>query len=364
MDLPLSPPLAPMLAAPATTIPPGMAYEPKWDGFRALVFRDHDEVRLISRSGRDLTPYFPDVVEAVRADAPQRCVLDGELVVIDGDALRFTRLLERSGAAPHRVAQLVRLRPASMIVFDVLAVDDLAMLRLPYRERRRVAEALFADLSGPLFLSPMTTDPDTAREWFARFEGNGLDGVIAKSPDGPYLPGVRAMTKIKHRRDADTVIGGFRLHKNSAPGRPLLGVLHLGLHDERGRLAWVGACSGFSRDARERLLEVLLPLALTPGTPAHAEHPWAPPTLPGDARRPQPGPRSGGPDEATYLLAPVLVCEVSYDHLEDDLRFRSSPAFVRFRPDRLPAECTFAQLEARPSIDLRSVLGAGPVTRS
>ncbi|TDT33277.1 ATP-dependent DNA ligase [Naumannella halotolerans] len=357
MDLPLKPPLKPMLAATADSIPQHMAYEPKWDGFRALIFRDHEEVRIFSRSGNELSAYFPDVIVAVKEQSPARCVLDGELVVIDGNGLKFTRLLERSGSAPYKISKLVASRPASVIVFDLLALDDRSLLDQPYAVRRELLEHVLADAEPPICLSPMTTDIEVAEQWFDEFEGNGLDGVMAKPLDGRYHPGLRSMWKIKHRRDADVVLGGFRLHKNSSPSRPLLGVMHLGVYDERGRLNWVGACSGLGFTLREQLLEVLLPLALSPGTPQWDAHPWTGPLTPDSPRRPTPGPRSGGPDEDTYLLEPELVCEVVYDHLEDDRRFRSNAAFVGFRPDKLPRECTFEALGVRTSVDLRSILG-------
>ncbi|MEA5117366.1 MAG: ATP-dependent DNA ligase, partial [Propionicimonas sp.] len=271
MTLPVRPPLEPMLARPAAAIPDGMAYEPKWDGFRCLVFRDNDEVELISRNGKPLTGYFPEMVAAVLANTPPRCVLDGELVVIDGPRLDFVRLTERIHPAASRIDLLSRTWPASFVAWDLLALDDTALLDEPFRHRRGILERSLAHADPPIHLTPLTTDSELARRWFSQFEGAGLDGVIAKPLDGPYLPGQRAMVKVKHKREADVVVAGYRFHKKSTPQRPLLGSLQLGLYDETGLLQFVGVAAAFPEATRAALVDKLAAFALPDGAP----HPWS-----------------------------------------------------------------------------------------
>lgn len=350
MSLPIALPLEPMLCRTAATIPSGMAYEPKWDGFRCLVFRDNDEVSLISRNGRDLSVYFPEVVAALLANTPPRCVLDGELIVIAGPRLDFVKLTERIHPAATRIEMLSTTVPASFVAWDLLALDDTALLDDPFAERRAALERALANADAPIHLTPLTTDLPTAQRWFADFEGAGLDGVIAKPLDGAYLPGQRAMTKIKHKREADVVVAGYRLHKNSTPERRLLGSLQLGLYDDAGVLHFVGVSAAFPEATRASLAEMLG--ALEPA--AGAEHPWASFEVAG--RRPGSISRWSTELKETHLIDPMLVCTVGYEHMEGT-RFRHTTRFLRWRDDRDPASCTFDQLEEVVSFDLDEILG-------
>lgn len=350
MSLPVRPPLEPMLARPAASIPPGMAYEPKWDGFRCLVFRDNDEVSLISRNGRDLTVYFPEVVAGLLANTPPRCVLDGELIVIAGTRLDFVTLTERIHPAATRIELLSTTTPASFVAWDLLALDDTPLLENPFADRRAALERALAHSDPPVFLTPLTTDLELATRWFAEFEGAGLDGVVAKPLDGPYLPGQRAMTKIKHKREADVVIGGFRLHKNSTPERRLLGSLQLGLYDETGVLHFVGVSAAFPDATRQSLAASLGELELPPGSP----HPWSAVAVEG--RRPGSISRWSTELKEIHLIEPRLVCTVGYEHMEGT-RFRNTTRFLRWREDRDPRSCTFDQLEEVVSFNLDEILG-------
>jgi ATP-dependent DNA ligase len=348
MQLPLLPPIEPMLARSAATIPPGMAYEPKWDGFRCVVFRDGDEVVLSSRNGKDLSSYFPEVVSAVRAGLPPRCVLDGELVIVHGDRLDFTLLSERIHPSAKRVAELSGRTPASLVLWDLLVEGEELILEQPFRERRRRLELVLARPAERIHLTPMTLDATVAQQWFSQFEGAGLDGVVAKPVDQPYRCGERTMTKIKHAREADVVVAGYRLDPNAAV--PQVSSLQLGLYDDNGALRFVGASSAFAASVRRDLAALLAELDVTPTT----AHPWA-----------DDGPDNGGPRATnrwnsavrqTRLIWPMLVCEVGYDHLEGQ-RFRHTVQFRRWRPDREPESCTFDQLAEVPSFDLAAVLG-------
>ncbi|MGC4152613.1 MAG: ATP-dependent DNA ligase [Propionicimonas sp.] len=350
MSLPVAPPLEPMLARPAASIPPGMAYEPKWDGFRCLVFRDNDELSLISRNGRELTVYFPEVAAGLLANTPPRCVLDGELIVIDGTRLDFVKLTERIHPAATRIELLSNTTPASFVAWDLLALDDTSLMERPFTERREALERALAHADPPVFLTPLTTDLKLAQSWFSEFEGAGLDGVIAKPLDGPYLPGQRTMTKIKHKREADVVVAGYRLHKNSTPERRLLGSLQLGLYDDAGVLHFVGVSAAFPEATRVSLAARLGALEL----PAGAEHPWAAAEVEG--RRPGAISRWSAELKETHLIDPLLVCTVGYEHMEGT-RFRHTTRFLRWREDRDPASCTFDQLEEVVSFDLDEILG-------
>ena len=350
MSLPIAPPLEPMLARPTASIPPGMAYEPKWDGFRCLVFRDNDEVSLISRNGRDLTVYFPEVVAGLLANTPPRCVLDGELIVIAGTRLDFVKLTERIHPAAIRIELLSNTTPASFVAWDLLGLDDTSLMEQPFTERREALERALAHSDPPVFLTPLTTDLELAQRWFAEFEGAGLDGVIAKPLDGPYLPGQRAMAKIKHKREADVVVAGYRLHKNSTPERRLLGSLQLGLYDDAGVLHFVGVSAAFPEATRVSLAAKLGALEL----PAGGEHPWA--AFEVEGRRPGAISRWSSELKETHLIAPLLVCTVGYEHMEGT-RFRHTTRFLRWREDRDPASCTFDQLEEVVSFDLDEILG-------
>lgn len=351
MTLPVQPPLEPMLAKSAATIPPGMAYEPKWDGFRCLVFRDNDEVSLVSRNGRDLTVYFPEVVAALLANTPPRCVLDGELIVIDGTRLDFVRLTERIHPAASRIEMLSQTWPASFVAWDLLALDDTRLLEQPFTSRREALERALATADAPVHLTPVTTDHALATRWFSEFEGAGLDGVVAKPLDGPYLPGQRAMVKIKHKREADVVVAAYRLHKNSTPERRLLGSLQLGLYDDTGALHFVGVSAAFPDATRAALAEMLAELEL----PAGSDHPWAA-MAELHGRRPGAISRWSTELKEIHLIEPNLVCTVGYEHMEGT-RFRNTTRFLRWRPDREPESCTFDQLEEVVSFDLDEILG-------
>ncbi|MEU0132804.1 ATP-dependent DNA ligase [Streptomyces sp. NPDC006296] len=353
MDLPVMPPVKPMLAKSVSAIPPGMQYEAKWDGFRAVVHRDGDEVVIGSRTGKPLTRYFPEVVAAVLERLPRRCVIDGEIVLPHDGRLDFDRLSERIHPADSRVRTLAERTPASLVAFDVLALDDRSLLTAPQAERRRILEEVLADASAPVHLAPATTDPALAREWFERYEGAGLDGVVAKPLDLPYRPGARAMYKIKHERTADCVVAGYRFHKSG----PVVGSLLLGLYDAEGALQHVGVCAAFPMKRRAALVEELEPSRIGP-----ADHPWAAwadasahegARLPGAPSR-----WSGGKDLSWVPLAPERVCEVAYDHMEGD-RFRHTTQFRRWRPDRTPSGCTYAQLEEVVRYDLSEVFDRG-----
>lgn len=338
-----------MLARATSAIPPGLAYEPKWDGYRCLVFRDGDEVVLSSRNGKDLSSYFPEVVEAVRAGTPPRCVLDGELVVVNGDRLDFTLLGERIHPAAKRVAELSVRTPASLVFWDLLCDDDQVLLDQPFQERRRRLEQLLSEPTPRIHLTPLTLDPQLAQRWFTQFEGAGLDGIVAKALSDPYRPGERAMFKIKHAREADVVVAGYRLDQGSATAQ--VSSLQLGLYDSSGRLRFVGASSAFSAGVRRDLATLLGELDLAPG----AAHPWA------DGNPDNGGPRAtnrwNSAVRQTQLIWPMLVCEVGYDHLEGE-RFRHTVQFRRWRPDREPASCTFDQLIEVPRFDLAEILPA------
>jgi ATP-dependent DNA ligase len=390
MTLPLQPPVLPMLAKSVTSVPdqpgdgPGWVYEPKWDGFRALVFRDdtagEDDVRIDSRNGRPMQRYFPEVVEAVRQALPPRCVVDGEIVLarpgtIDAGAahLDFDALSQRIHPAASRVRLLAEQTPASLVVFDVLALGDEDLTSRPLTDRLAALDGF--GLAGPqVHATPRTTDPEVARQWFDSFEGAGLDGVVAKPADGAYQPNKRAMLKIKHARTADVVLAGYRLHKTSTPDRPLVGSLLLGLYRDGGgpdggpQLQFVGVAASFPAARRAELYEELAPLVAEPGTPAAAEHPWAdwqdPAVADGTAGERRPGAQSrwsAGKDLSFTPLRVERVLEVGYDHMEGS-RFRHTAQFKRWRPDREPASCTYAQLEEPVGYDLASLLPGAPGT--
>lgn len=348
------PPVAPMLAKAVAEIPDTGHVEPKWDGFRTVVFRDGDEVVLGSRNEKPMTRYFPEVVEAIKAATPPRCVLDGEIVVVSegGDRLEFEVLQQRIHPAASRVALLSASTPASFVAFDLLALGDDDLMRTPLRERRaRLVDALGA--GGPrVHVTPATGDLALAKEWFDRFEGAGLDGVIAKPLDGTYQPDKRAMFKIKHSRTADCVVAGYRWHKSGG----VVGSLLLGLWNDEGRLQHVGVSASFPMARRAALVEELAPYRdVPPGT-----HPWgewadaqahAEQRLPGAVSR-----WSAGKDLSFVPLRPDLVVEVGYDHMEGD-RFRHTAQFKRWRPDRDPRTCTYEQLEVPVTFDLAALLG-------
>ena len=353
------PPVQPMLAKSVKGIPDpaklgGLSFEPKWDGFRCIVFRDGDEVELTSRNTKPLTRYFPEVVEAVRAQLPQRCVLDGELFVAVGDRLEFEVLQERIHPAKSRIDLLSEKTPASFVAFDLLALGDESYVERPFAERRAAMEQALTGLDGPCYLTRTTTDPAEAEDWFHHFEGAGLDGVVAKPLDSAYQQNARTMLKIKHERTADVVVAGYREHKTSTPERPLLGSLLLGLYDG-GKLQHVGVSASFTEQRRAELIEELEPLVVD-----SAEHPWGdwqewaianPDRVPGTQSR-----WSQGKDLSFVPLRPERVLEVAYDHMEGR-RFRHTAQFRRWRPDRDPESCGYEQLEEPVSYDLARILG-------
>jgi ATP-dependent DNA ligase len=331
----------------------GLSFEPKWDGFRCIVFRDGDEVELTSRNTKPLTRYFPEVVAAVRDQLPQRCVLDGELFVALGPRLEFETLQERIHPAASRIKLLAEQTPASFVAFDLLALGDVSLETRPFAERRARLEDALAGLGGPAYLTRTTTDRDEAQRWFEHFEGAGLDGVVAKPLQAAYQQNVRSMLKVKHARTADVVLAGYRLHKNSTEARPLLGSMLLGLYDD-GKLQHVGVAASFTEKRRAELLEELRPLEC-----GLAEHPWGaweewaianPDRVPGTQSR-----WSQGKDLSFVPLRPERVLEVGYEHMEGR-RFRHTAQFKRWRPDRDPESCGYDQLEEPVSYDLAEVL--------
>ena len=350
MQLPVLPPVKPMLAKSVPEVPdgPGYLYEPKWDGFRCVVFRDGDEVELGSRNEKPLTRYFPDVVEAVRAQLPERCVVDGEIVIAGERGLDFEALLQRIHPADSRVRMLAETTPAGFVAFDLLALDDESLLDRPQSERRRRLEQALSASAPPVHLTPVTDDAALAREWFTLFEGAGLDGVIAKPLDLPYAPDKRTMLKIKHARTADCVVGGFRWHKSG----PVVGSLVLGLHDDDGRLQHVGVAASFPMARRKELVAELEPYRAAEGDP----HPWSGEAQSERAPTSSAGSRWNRDKDLSFVpLRPELVVEVAYDHMEG-ARFRHTAQFRHFRPDRDPTTCTYAQLERPVRFDLGAVL--------
>lgn len=351
MQLPVMPPITPMLAKPVKGIPAGMFYEPKWDGFRSIVFRDDDEVEIGSRNERPLTRYFPELVAAVKAGLPPRCVVDGEIVLANPDTggLDFWALQQRLHPAASRVRLLAGQTPATFIAFDLLALGDVDYTARPFAERRAALERALASASPPVHLTPITRDEGLAQRWFDLFEGAGLDGLIAKRGDLTYQPNKRAMVKIKHRRTADCVVAGYRVHK-SGPGA--IGSLLLGLHDDAGRLAPVGVIGAFPMTRRRELLAELQPLVTD-----FAGHPWnwAAEMVAAQPRRGE-GSRWNPTKDLSFVpLRPERVVEVRYDHMEG-ARFRHTAQFVRWRPDRDPASCGYAQLEQPARFDLADIL--------
>ena len=351
MQLPVMPPVKPMLAKAVPKIPTGaLSYEPKWDGFRSIIFRDGDEVEIGSRNERPLTRYFPEIVEAARANLPERCVVDGEIVVVVGDRLEFEVLQQRIHPAASRVTMLSERTPASFVAFDLLALGDQDLTGRPLVERRAALETALAGTRAPIHLTPATGDPAVAQEWFEQFEGAGLDGVVAKPLEGRYEPDKRTMFKIKHQRTADCVVAGYRLHKGSEDA---IGSLLLGLYNDLGELASVGVIGAFPLARRKELYDELQPLVTT-----FDEHPWAWAKQQEGARTPRNSEYSrwnNGKDLSFVPLRPELVVEVRYEHMEG-VRFRHTAQFNRWRPDREPRSCTYQQLEEPVSYDLAEIL--------
>ena len=354
MRLPVMPPIKPMLSKSVADIPEGMLYEPKWDGFRAIVFRDGDEVELGSRNERPLTRYFPEVLTAIRANVPRRCVLDGEVVIVRGDRLDFDALLNRIHPADSRVNLLASETPATFVAFDLLALDEESLLETPFSRRRELLQEALAPADAPVHVTPSTSSVEVARRWFRQFEGAGLDGVVAKPYDLPYRQDERRMFKIKHERTADCVVAGYRWHKT---GR-VVGSLLLGLYNRDGALQHVGVTASFPMKRRAQLVDELAPYAMED----FEGHPWAEwayaeahmaHRLPGGLSR-----WNAKKDLSWVPIRPELVCEVAYEHMEGT-RFRHTAQFRRWRPDRSPDSCTYAQLEEPVSFDLAEILRGG-----
>jgi len=361
VNLPFDPPIEPMLAKASDALPEGdgWLFEPKWDGFRALVFRDGDETYIQSRDLKPLNRYFPELEAPLKASIPERCVLDGEVVIAGDGGLEFEALLLRIHPAESRVRMLAEQSPASFVAWDLLALGDEDLRETPQGERRtRLEAALAGDLDDAVHLTPATRDRALAADWFDRFEGAGLDGVIAKRLDGTYQPGKRAMLKIKHQRTADCAVAGFRWHKNG-PGTHI-GSLLLGLFDDTGTLHSVGVTSSFTWDRREALARELQPLREN----ALEGHPWGEwaewaqaaeasgQRLPGATSR-----WNRGKDLSWEPLRLERVAEVAYDHLQGD-RFRHGTTFKRWRPDKQPADCRYDQLEETAAFELAQIFGS------
>lgn len=361
MNLAVNPPVAPMLAKRVSELPhgDGWTYEPKWDGFRVLVFRDGEELMLQSRDEKSLNRYFPELLPPLLSQLPRRCVLDGEIVVAKGRSLDFEALQLRIHPAASRVKLLAEETPASVVFFDLLCEGDEDLRGTPFRERRRRLESVLRDRAKPVYLTPATTDARVAADWFRRFEGAGLDGVMAKRQSGTYEPNKRSMLKVKHERECDCVVAGFRWHKNGEHSR--VGSLLLGLYDDRGVLEHVGVCASFTDEKRRELVRYLAPYRER----ALDEHPWrgfsdgGVVSENGDHRMPGGQSRwSRGKDLSWEPLRPELVVEVAYDHLEGT-RFRHTAQFRRWRTDKNPRDCTFAELEVVPPEEVSRIFGDG-----
>ncbi len=361
MNLPVNPPVLPMLAKRVDNIPSDVVwiFEPKWDGFRTLIFRDGGEILIQSRDQKPLNRYFPELLEPLKRSLPDRCVLDGELVIVKDNELDFDALQLRLHPAASRAQLLSQQTPASVVFFDLLCLGDRDLCSKPFEIRRRELQSLLGNSLAPIHLTPATRDRNIAEDWFRRFEGAGLDGVIAKLADGTYEPDKRVMLKIKHERDCDCVVAGFRWHKKG--DRTLVGSLLLGLFDNAGALQHVGVCASFSNAKRLELAEFLRPYRKD----ALVDHPWkawaendlalanGPKRMPGGQSR-----WSQGKDLSWEPLRPELVVEVAYDHMQGH-RFRHTAQFRRWRPDKEPSDCTYAQLEVVPPQELAAIFASG-----
>jgi ATP-dependent DNA ligase len=350
----IDPPIEPMLAKLTETLPGGdILYEPKWDGFRAIIFREGDQLFMQSRDLRPFDRYFPELHDALLGALPSSCVVDGEIVIAGVDGLDFDTLQSRLHPAVSRVTKLARESPASFVAFDLLAFDRRDVRELPQSERRALLERALAGARPPIHLTPATRNIETARDWLQRFEGAGLDGVVAKPAQGTYQPGKRTMLKIKHARTADCVVAGFRWYKGDVPA---VGSLLLGLYDDGGRLHHVGVTSSFTMARRKELVEELEPLRRN----ALASHPWRDWASEGGGTR-MPGGQSrwsAGKDLSWEPVRPERVCEVKYDHLQGD-RFRHATVFQRWRPDKPADACRYDQLEITAPYELEKVFGGG-----
>jgi len=365
MSVPVQFPVSPMLAKSVKSVPAadsvagGLSYEPKWDGFRMLVFRHGADIVLQSRNGEDLTYCFPEILDPLRESTPSTCVLDGELVIAHDGRLWFEeltgRIRPRKEAGGWKIAELAEQFPVTYVGFDLLALGERSLLDSPFRTRRSLLEDVLRHARPGVFITPSTGDEHVAASWFDQFEGAGLDGLVCKPWEGTYQPGARALLKVKHSRTADVVVAGWRAHKNAAAdGSPLVGSLLLGIYDEHGVLHHVGVASSFTAARRRELVDLLTPYESDVGS-----HPWA---NVGEAPAAEQGRRpggvsrwTGGKDLSFQLLRPELVCEVAYDHMEGD-RFRHTTHFQRWRPDRTPQSCTYEQLERPVRFELSHVL--------
>ena len=345
-----------MLAKRVGELPPGenWLFEPKWDGFRTLIFRDGDELFIQSRDEKPLDRYFPELAEPLKKQLPERCVLDGEIVIAAGEGLDFDALQLRLHPAASRVQKLAKEMPASVVFFDILAEGDDDLTKVPFGERRERLCKLLTDVEPPLHVTPATKDRAVAADWFKRFEGAGLDGVMAKPLSGIYEPNKRSMLKVKHERECDCVVAGFRWHKGSTG--TAIGSLLLGLFDDAGDLHHVGVCASFTTAKRKEMVGFLEPYRRD----AMKEHPWqAWATADAEATQRRPGAMSRwsqGKDLSWEPLRPELVVEVAYDHMQGD-RFRHTAQFRRWRSDKRPVECTYAQLEVVAPHELSEIFG-------
>jgi ATP-dependent DNA ligase len=355
MRLAVTPPVKPMLAKAVEGIPDrdDLTFEPKWDGFRCVVFRDGDEVILGSRNDRPLTRYFPEMLEPIRANTPEQCVLDGELIVAVDDRLEFDTLQQRIHPAESRISMLAETTPASFVAFDLLALGDEDLRPLPFRDRRTRLEEILAGTQPPVHLTPITTDPEIAARWFVEFEGAGLDGLIAKPVDDPYVENKRTQLKVKHIRSADAVVAGFRWHKDGEG----VGSLLLGLHNDQGELHHVGVAASFTKKRRAELVDELAPLREN----ALETHPWRG-WAEAEAHARAEGRMPGAPhrwnadkDHSWVPLRIERVVEVKYGSTLNG-RFREVTKVLRWRPDKAPADCDFDQLDEPVPVGLHRVL--------
>jgi ATP-dependent DNA ligase len=365
MRLPFAPPVAPMLSAAADALPggDGWQFEPKWDGFRTLVFRDGAEILLQSRDEKPMNRYFPELIEPLAAALPDRAVVDGEIVIVGAHGLDFEALLLRIHPAASRVKLLAAQSPASFVAWDLLALGDEDLREAPLEVRRERLERVLRGDTPSVRLSPATRDRALAEDWFRRFEGAGLDGVMAKRLDAPYRPGERTMIKVKHERTADCVVAGFRWHKKG-PGT-MIGSLLLGLYDDEHTLHHVGVAAAFSNEVRKQLVTELAPLR----TNALDGHPWrdwaeaeAEASAAGQRMPGAPSRWNRGKDLSWEPLRPERVCEVAYDHMQGT-RFRHAAQFLRWRPDKRPEDCRYDQLEVTPAYELERVFGGRDAER-
>jgi ATP-dependent DNA ligase len=361
MDLPVKPPVLPMLAKRVDELPAGdnWIFEPKWDGFRALVFRDGKEIYIQSRDEKPLNRYFPDLLSPLQKMLPARCVLDGEIVIATKNGLNFDLLQLRLHPAASRVKMLAEQNPASFVFFDVLCLGKRDLRKKPFETRRRELERSLGKAKSPIHVTPSTRDRTLAADWFRRFEGAGLDGVIAKEHSQTYEPNKRVMLKVKHERECDCVVAGFRWHKKGE--RTAVGSLLLGLYDDSGALQHVGVCASFTATRRKELVDFLAPYRKD----ALAGHPWKAwaegEAAEGSAGQRMPGGQSRwsqGKELSWEPLRPKLVVEVAYDHMQGD-RFRHTAQFRRWRKDKKPSDCTYAQLEVVPPQELAEIFPTG-----